>query len=91
MLVYNEGPKMTKRFHGSFHGRGMIVVHGTMVRVGARVGPGGLPTCGEWIRASGQLLVSAAHVFVCIVGARARGCPGALEGEADQCVCAQRA
>jgi hypothetical protein len=22
MLVYNEGPKMTKRFHGSFHGRG---------------------------------------------------------------------
>ena len=53
----------------------------TMVRVGARVGPGGLPTCGEWIRASGQLLVSAAHVF-CIVGARARGCPGVLEGEA---------
>ena len=34
-----------------------------MVRVGARVGPGGLPSCGEWIRAGGQLLVSAAHEF----------------------------
>jgi hypothetical protein len=43
-----------------------------MVRVGARVGPGGLPTCGEWIRASGQLLVSAAHVFASSVRWRVR-------------------
>ncbi len=34
-----------------------------MVRVGARVGPGGLSSCGEWIRARGQLLVNAAHEF----------------------------
>ena len=45
-------------------------------RVGARVGPGGLQTCGEWVRAGGQLLVSAAHEFASLghvrVAARVR-------------------
>jgi hypothetical protein len=45
-------------------------------RVGARVGPGGLQTCGEWVRAGGQLLVSAAHEFASVghvrVAARVR-------------------
>ncbi len=45
-----------------------------LVRVGARVGPGGLPSCAELIRAGGQLLVSAAHEFASLGRVRVAAC-----------------
>jgi len=48
-------------------GRGALVVFAqcTTVARGCVGGQGGAQNCGEWVRVSGYMLVSAAHVFPC--------------------------
>ena len=62
-------------------GRGALVVFAqcTTVARGCVGGQGGAQNCGEWVRVSGYMLVSAAHVFPCQdVAASMVGCAGGL-------------